>query len=82
METPIELLLTDEYVNFSTKLAEIHFERKELKEAWKKKHEEFQANLKALEKRAWDAVGEWDEWKNTKLKNPSPVRVEKAEKAS
>lgn len=64
----LEHLLSDEYVQFSQRIAEIHALKKACKEEFKKKHEEYQATLKSLDNDATTAASKFEEWKSTKAK--------------
>jgi hypothetical protein len=64
----VEYLLTDEYVEFSQKVAAIHAEKKTLKEAFKKQYEEFQLKVKELDDGAKEAIATWEQWKLEKAK--------------
>lgn len=63
----LEYLLSDEYVQFSQRIAEIHALKKSCKEEFKKKHEEYQANLKSLDGEATIAAQKFEDWKATKV---------------
>ena len=69
----LEYLLSDEYVQFSQRIAEIHALKKSCKEEFKRKHEEYQANLKSLDTKALEAAQKFEEWKSTKAANAQPV---------
>ena len=67
----IEFLLTDEYVKFSQKIAELHALKKSLKEDFKKKYAEYQEQLAGLDKQATDALVDFDKWKDIQSKKKS-----------
>lgn len=55
--TEVELLLTDEFVNYSKRISSIHLQRKKL-------FAEFKEIMATLEGKAHDAHREWEEWKS------------------
>lgn len=59
----IDVFLSDQYVEFSKKIAEIHTKKKTMKEEFKAKFEEFNKQLKVLDDEARKAVAEWEAWK-------------------
>jgi hypothetical protein len=59
----VELLLSDEYVAFSNRIAEIHVDKKKKKEDFKVVYAEFQQNLVALDEEAKKLAEEWEAWK-------------------
>jgi septation ring formation regulator EzrA len=71
----LEHLLSDEYVQFSQVVAEIHALKKACKEDFKKKHEEYQANLKSLDAKAVEAAQKFEEWKAAKTANVQTVKT-------
>lgn len=60
-----ELLLTDEFVEFSKAIASIHEEKKVLEENFKKYFDEYKSVKKSLEARVADASAKWEEWKKS-----------------
>lgn len=60
-----ELLLTDEFVEFSAEIAAIHHEKKILEEEFKKHFDDYKAKKKAMEARVSDASAKWEDWKKT-----------------
>ena len=64
----VEYLLTDEYVEFSQKVASIHAEKKTLKDEFKKQYEAFQIRQKELDESAKEAIAAWEAWKLEKSK--------------
>lgn len=60
-----ELLLTDEFVEFSKAIAEAHEEKKVLEAEFKKHFEAYKAAKKAIEDKVSSASGKWEEWKKT-----------------
>lgn len=66
MEHSIELLLSDEYVDFSKKVADLHVKKKILKDEFKAKFEELQKTLKEvcknIDEEAKVLVKNWETW--------------------
>ena len=66
MEHSIELLLSDEYVDFSKKVADLHVKKKALKDEFKAKLEELQKALKEvcknIDEEAKVLVKNWENW--------------------
>ena len=62
----IELLLSDEYVDFSKKVADLHVKKKALKDEFKAKFEELQKTLKEvcknIDEEAKVLVKNWESW--------------------
>lgn len=58
-----ELLLTDEFLQFSGDIAALIQEKKSLKDDFKKVYEEFQSKLKLVDKKAFERSKEFDKWK-------------------
>jgi hypothetical protein len=65
--TEHELLLTDEFVEFSKEVASVHEEKKTLEEDFKKHFEAYKAQKKELESRVAEASSRWEEWKKSQL---------------
>lgn len=65
MAEEINWLLTDEFVAFSTKIAEIHEKKKLKKTELKQLYEKINSEIKALEKEAKDAEDEFQKWKKS-----------------
>jgi predicted nucleic acid-binding Zn-ribbon protein len=65
--TDAELLLTDEFVEFSKAIAEVHEEKKVLEAEFKKHFEEYKAHKKNLEERVSAASAKWEDWKKEQL---------------
>lgn len=61
--TDAELLLTDEFVEFSKAIAEVHEEKKVLEAEFKKHFEAYKAAKKSMEDRVSEANAKWEEWK-------------------
>jgi CRISPR/Cas system CMR subunit Cmr6 (Cas7 group RAMP superfamily) len=66
MEYPVELLLSDEYIEFSQKVADLHVKKKLLKEEFKTKLDELQKKLKDdcknVDAEAKVLVKNWESW--------------------
>ena len=60
-----ELLLTDEFVDFSRTISAIHDEKKALEEDFKKHFDEYKASKKSFETRVSEASAKWEEWKKS-----------------
>jgi hypothetical protein len=58
-----ELLLTDEFVEFSKIVASVHEEKKVLEEEFKKHFEGYKSKKKELETRVSEANSKWEAWK-------------------
>ncbi|MCK9458384.1 MAG: hypothetical protein M0R80_01925 [Proteobacteria bacterium] len=61
----VELLLSDEFVKFSAKIAELHAEKKEKTASFKSVHEAWKNEMAELDKEAKEAQDEWEEWKQS-----------------
>ena len=59
----LEYLLTDEFQDFSKKIAAIHSQKKEKEAELKKVYEQFKSELKAMDAVAYNLVEEWNLWK-------------------
>ena len=68
-----DLLLTDEFVEFSKVIAEAHEEKKVLEAEFKKHFEAYKASKKAIEDKVSGASAKWEEWKKTQ----TPAKKEK-----
>lgn len=60
-----EMLLTDEFVEFSRAVAAVHEEKKALEEEFKKHFDDYKAKKKAFEARVAEASAKWEEWKKS-----------------
>ena len=60
-----DLLLTDEFVDFSKAIAEAHEEKKVLEAEFKKHFEAYKSAKKGIEDRVAGASAKWEEWKKT-----------------
>lgn len=61
----MDWLLSDEFVTFSQRIAEIHNEKKQLKQQLKDFYEKSQAKLKDLEAQAQALSEEFEKWKKS-----------------
>lgn len=59
----IDVLLTDEFVEFSTKIAEIHQQKKDKKAELKKIYAKFQEEIAELDEQARAANEAWEAFK-------------------
>lgn len=66
MPDEIDLLLSDEYVEFSAKIAEIHTRKKKALDEFNKKYEEFKLQQQSFKAEAKQCQTEWEEAKNKK----------------
>lgn len=62
-----ELLLSDEFVEFSKVVASVHEEKKALEEEFKKHFEDYKSKKKDFESKVASANAKWEEWKKTQL---------------
>ena len=60
-----EMLLSDEFVEFSRVVAAIHEEKKVLEEEFKKQFDNYKAKKKEFEVRVSEASAKWEEWKKS-----------------
>lgn len=65
LDKNLEFLLTDNFQEFSTKIAEIHSEKKKKKEALKMIYEKTQQELKQLDNQAKTIYEEFELWKKS-----------------
>jgi len=59
----IDIFLSDKYVEFSQKIAEIHNKKKAMKDEFKSKFEAFNKELKAMDDEARKVVADFEAWK-------------------
>lgn len=57
-------LLSDEFVTFSQKVAEIHAQKKKLKAELKEFYDKISSQMKSLDKEATVLSDEFEQWKN------------------
>jgi hypothetical protein len=62
----VELLLSDEFVEFSKHIGEIHAKKKAKTEEFRAIHAEFKNVIAQLDNEAKEASAAWEEWKTTK----------------
>ena len=55
----VDVFLSDQYIEFSKKIAEIYTKKKTMKEEFKAKFEEFNKQLKVLDDEARKVIVEW-----------------------
>jgi len=61
----IDIFLSDKYVEFSQKIAEIHTKKKAMKDEFKAKFEAFNKELKTMDDEARKIVAAFEEWKKS-----------------
>jgi len=66
-------LLTQEFIDFSSRIAEIFAQKKQLKEELKRTYDRFTHEIKELDVLADKANAEFEEWKNSQKQ---PVKSE------
>jgi cell fate (sporulation/competence/biofilm development) regulator YlbF (YheA/YmcA/DUF963 family) len=70
----LQHFLSDEFVEFSAKINDIHVKKKALKEEYERFRETFNENVKSLNETANSLIKEFDAWKEEFEKNSkSPV---------
>lgn len=62
-----ELLLSDEFAEFSKAVAAVHEEKKVLEEEFKKHFDNYKAKKKEFEARVAEASSKWEDWKKGQL---------------
>jgi hypothetical protein len=67
--TESDLLLSDEFINFSKQISTIYDEKKIVEEEFKKHFEEYKNKKKEFESRVAEANSNWEEWKKSQLTN-------------
>lgn len=67
LDKQLEFLLTDNFQEFSLKIAEIHSEKKKKKEALKQIYEKTQQELKQLDNQAKTIYEEFELWKKSQV---------------
>lgn len=67
LDKQLEFLLTDNFQEFSSKIAEIHSEKKKKKEALKQIYEKTQQELKQLDNQAKTIYEEFENWKKSQV---------------
>lgn len=63
--TEQEMLLSDEFAEFSNAIALVHHEKKILEEEFKKHFDAYKAKKKEFEARVADASAKWEDWKKS-----------------
>lgn len=69
----IDILLTDEFVEFSKRIEAIHNEKRKKRQELKTFYEQIQSEMKALDDEAREVVHEFEHWK--KHRNHQQVEV-------
>lgn len=69
-------LLSDEFVTFSQKVAEIHAQKKKLKADLKEYYDKISSQMKSLDKEATVLSDEFEQWKT---EHAGKEKVEKAD---
>ena len=67
--TDAELLLTDEFVEFSKTIAEAHERKKVLEAEFKKHFEAYKDAKKEIETQVSEASASWEEWKRSQVQS-------------
>jgi hypothetical protein len=67
IDKQLEFILTDNFQEFSEKIAEIHNEMKKRKEALKQAYEKTQQELKQLDNQAKNIYEEFEQWKKSQV---------------
>jgi anti-sigma-K factor RskA len=67
MET-VDLLLSDEFVSFSSEIQRIFEEKKSKTAAFKALHDEWKSSMAELDAEAKEAQNKWEIFKNSKTK--------------
>lgn len=65
---PVEVLLSEQFVEFSTKVQEIAAAKKKLKADFKEVYDKYQTDCKSLDESAMQAQTQFEEWKKTVVK--------------
>lgn len=76
----LESLLSDEFVEFSKKVEDIHNRKKSLKAEFQQVQIEFQKNLTTLNHEAQVTQAEFEAWQESKVKGAESFDVIKARK--
>jgi len=72
-------LLSDEFVAFSQKVAEIHAKKKALKSELKEYYDRISSQIKSLDKEASVLSDEFEQWKASHEEEATKVVVEKTD---
>lgn len=72
----MDWLLSDEFVTFSQQIAEIHNEKKQIKQQLKELYEKSQANIKDLDAQAQALSDDFEKWKKSAAED-SPKQIKK-----
>lgn len=60
-----EMLLSDEFEEFSAAVAAVHHEKKILEEEFKKHFDAYKAKKKEFEAKVAEASAKWEDWKKS-----------------
>lgn len=69
MTEDVQLLLTEEYIAYTAKIADIFAKKKIKQEEVKKIYDNYKQELEVLNTEAAKAQEEWEEWKATQVKS-------------
>ncbi len=69
MTEDVQLLLTEEYIAYTAKIADIFSKKKIKQEEVKKIYDNYKQELEVLNAEAAKAQEEWEEWKATQVKS-------------
>jgi len=75
----VDIILSDEFVQYSQLISTIHNNKKNMKEEFKKQYEKFQADQAELDRQALDATKKFEAWK-TGAAAPAPDKAAPAKK--
>lgn len=64
-----EILLSEQFVSFSSKIAALHEKKKELVAEFKKVYEEHKSQVKTIDDEAESLQNAFNEWANSKKKD-------------
>jgi hypothetical protein len=64
-----DLLLTDEFVEFSKAIAEAHEKKKAVEAEFKQFFDAYKAQKKSIEDRVHEVSANWEEWKKSQLQS-------------
>lgn len=75
----VELLLSDEFVEFSTKVKEIHEAKKAKQLEFKAVYDKYKADVQVMDDAAKSLQEIFETWKSGQNAAKTPAKVEKAE---
>ena len=73
-----EFLLTDEYVEYTQKIAKLHAHKKTKEEEMKRLYDEFKAEMATIEDDAKKLHDEWEGWKSSQAGEPNKKPAKKS----